>query len=258
MGITIQVGYGSIPNAIISNLADKKHLGVHTELLSDGIVDLMKKGVIDNTKKNVNRGSPWLPLPWENRRPTSTSMTTPPLSSGRSITRTTAGDRATQHMTAINSALEIDLTGQSTQSRSGRSLQRYRGQARFHEGSGPGAGGAAILAIQSTAENETVSRIVPALKRGGRGHPSQGRHSLCCFGIWHCLPPREEYPGRAHGTHSRLPTPKFKPWLIERRRKGASSTRTRPSFAGKGGEYPEELEAHRTTKKGVADSCSGR
>jgi acyl-CoA hydrolase len=55
-GDTIQVGYGSIPNAILANLYDKKHLGVHTELLSDGIVALMKKGVIDNTKKNVNRG----------------------------------------------------------------------------------------------------------------------------------------------------------------------------------------------------------
>src|SRR4030043_996111 len=50
-GETIQVGYGSIPNAILSNLYDKRHLGVHTELLTEGIVTLMKKRVIDNTKK---------------------------------------------------------------------------------------------------------------------------------------------------------------------------------------------------------------
>ena len=55
-GDTIQVGYGSLPNAILSNLEGKKHLGVHTELLSDGIVDLMKKKVIDNTQKTLNRG----------------------------------------------------------------------------------------------------------------------------------------------------------------------------------------------------------
>ncbi len=50
-GETIQVGYGSIPNAILSNLHDKQHLGIHSELLTDGVVELMKKGVIDNTRK---------------------------------------------------------------------------------------------------------------------------------------------------------------------------------------------------------------
>ncbi len=55
-GDTIQVGYGSLPNAILSNFGDKKHLGVHTELLTDGIVELMKKGVIDNSRKTLNRG----------------------------------------------------------------------------------------------------------------------------------------------------------------------------------------------------------
>jgi len=55
-GDTIQVGYGSIPNAVLSNLQNKRHLGVHTELLGDGIVDLMKRGVIDNKKKTINKG----------------------------------------------------------------------------------------------------------------------------------------------------------------------------------------------------------
>ncbi len=51
-GDTIQVGYGGLPNAVMANLFNKKHLGVHTELLSDGLVDLMKAGVIDNSRKN--------------------------------------------------------------------------------------------------------------------------------------------------------------------------------------------------------------
>jgi acyl-CoA hydrolase len=55
-GETIQVGYGTIPNAILSNLRDKKHLGVHTELLTEGIVELMNQRVIDNTKKSINPG----------------------------------------------------------------------------------------------------------------------------------------------------------------------------------------------------------
>src|SRR5512135_1442637 len=54
-GDTIQVGYGSIPNAILGHLHEKRHLGVHTELLTDGIVDLMKRGAIDNTRKDLNR-----------------------------------------------------------------------------------------------------------------------------------------------------------------------------------------------------------
>jgi len=55
-GDTIQVGYGSIPNAILSHLKDKKHLGVHTELMTDGIVELMRTGVVDNSQKDLNRG----------------------------------------------------------------------------------------------------------------------------------------------------------------------------------------------------------
>ena len=55
-GDTIQVGYGSLPNAILSNLGSKKHLGVHTELLTDGIMELMKAGVIDNSQKDIHRG----------------------------------------------------------------------------------------------------------------------------------------------------------------------------------------------------------
>ncbi len=53
-GDTIQVGYGGLPNAVMANLFNKKHLGVHTELLSDGLVDLIKAGVIDNSRKKLN------------------------------------------------------------------------------------------------------------------------------------------------------------------------------------------------------------
>jgi acyl-CoA hydrolase len=55
-GDTIQVGYGSIPNAILANLANKNDLGVHTELFSEGIADLMKRGIITNTRKTIDRG----------------------------------------------------------------------------------------------------------------------------------------------------------------------------------------------------------
>ncbi len=55
-GDTIQVGYGAMPNAIMASLTSKKHLGVHTELIADGIVELMKAGVVDNSQKTIGRG----------------------------------------------------------------------------------------------------------------------------------------------------------------------------------------------------------
>ncbi len=114
-GDTIQVGYGSIPNAILSHLCRKKHLGVHTELLTDGVVDLIKKGVVDNTMKELNRNKTVAAFCMGKRetyeyihdnpsiefRPV--SYTNNPLTIARN-----------RNVTAINSALEIDLTGQAT------------------------------------------------------------------------------------------------------------------------------------------------
>ena len=114
-GDTIQVGYGSVPNAILSHLSNRKHLGVHTELLTDGIVDLIRKGVIDNTKKELNRNKTVAAFCMGKRetyeyihdnpsiefRPV--SYTNNPLTIARN-----------RNVTAINSALEIDLTGQAT------------------------------------------------------------------------------------------------------------------------------------------------
>ena len=114
-GDTIQVGYGNLPNAILSNLSDKKHLGVHTELLSDGIVDLMKKKVIDNTKKNMNRGKTVAAF-CMGKKETYEYIHDNPSIEFRTIDYTNNPLVIAQHvhMTAINSALEIDLTGQAT------------------------------------------------------------------------------------------------------------------------------------------------
>jgi acyl-CoA hydrolase len=83
-GETIQVGYGSIPNSILSNLRDKKHLGVHSELLTDGMVTLIKDRVIDNTRKTINRGKTVAAF-CMGKKETSISMTTRPSNSGRSL-----------------------------------------------------------------------------------------------------------------------------------------------------------------------------
>jgi acyl-CoA hydrolase len=251
-GDTIQVGYGSIPNAIISNLSAKKHLGVHTELLSDGIVELMKKGVIDNTKKNVNRGKTVAAF-CMGRQETYEYIDDNPAIEFRTIDYTNNPLVIAQHnnMTAINSVLEIDLTGQATAESIGRIFYSgIGGQADFMRGAVLSRHGKAILAIQSTAENETISRIVPFLKEGAGAtlHRGDVHYVVSEYGIAYL-----------HGKNIReramelisIAHPKFRPWLIEEAKKLNFIYKDQAFIAGKGGEYPEELEAYRTTKKGL-------
>ncbi len=167
-GDTIQVGYGSVPNAILSQLSNRKHLGVHTELLSDGIVDLIRKGVIDNTKKELNRNKTVAAF-CMGKRETYEYIHDNPSIEFRPVSYTNnpltiAGNR---NVTAINSALEIDLTGQATAESIGKYFfSGIGGQADFMRGAVLSQGGKTILALQSTAENGEISRVVPFLKEG--------------------------------------------------------------------------------------------
>jgi acyl-CoA hydrolase/GNAT superfamily N-acetyltransferase len=251
-GDTIQVGYGNLPNAILSNLSDKKHLGVHTELLSDGIVDLMKKKVIDNTKKNMNRGKSVAAF-CMGKKETYEYIHDNPSIEFRTIDYTNNSLVIAQHvhMTAINSALEIDLTGQATAESLGKFFYSgIGGQADFMRGAVLAPGGKTILAILSTAENGTISRIVPFLKEGAGVtlHRGDVHYVVTEFGIAYL-----------HGKNIRerameliaIAHPKFRPWLIEEAKKQNLIYKDQAFIAGKAGEYPEELEARRTTKTGL-------
>ena len=251
-GDTIQVGYGSIPNAILSNLETKKHLGVLTELLSDGLVELMKKGVVDNTKKTVNRGKTVAAF-CMGKKETYEYIHDNPAIEFRTIDYTNNPLVIAQHnnMTAINSVLEIDLTGQATAESIGRIFYSgIGGQADFMRGAVLSRHGKAILAIQSTAENETISRIVPFLKEGAGAtlHRGDVHYVVSEYGIAYL-----------HGKNIReramelisIAHPKFRLWLIEEAKKLNFIYKDQAFIAGKGGEYPEELEAYRTTKKGL-------
>ena len=171
-GDTIQVGYGAVANAIIENLSGKKHLGVHTELFSDGIVELMKKGVIDNTKKTINRGKSVATFCMGHKETYEFIHDNPDIEF-RTIDYTNNPLVIAQHenMVAINSALEIDLSGQATAESIGKVFYSgIGGQADFMRGAFLSRNGRAILALPSTAVGESISRITPALKKG------QGRH----------------------------------------------------------------------------------
>ena len=167
-GDTIQVGYGSIPNAILKNLSGRKHLGVHTELLTDGLVDLIRAGVVDNCRKSLDRGKSIAAFCMGTARtyeflhdhPAIELRTTAYTNDPKIISLQT-------NMVAINSCLEVDLTGQATaESLGAQFYSGIGGQADFMRGAALAPGGRTILALQSTAVDQQVSRIVPQLQPG--------------------------------------------------------------------------------------------
>jgi len=251
-GDTIQVGYGGLPNAVIANLYNKRHLGIHTELLSDGLIDLIKAGVIDNSRKSLDPGKTVAAFSmgktetyeFLNDNPSILFRTIDYTNNPLNIARQT-------NMVAINSALEIDLTGQATsESIGGTFYSGIGGHQDFMRGALMVKGGRTILAMKSTAVNDTVSRIVPSLSESAGITLNRGdvRYVVTEYGIayLHGKNVRERAMSLISIAH-----PKFRTWLIEEAKKRGIIFRDQAFIPGKRGEYPENLETHRTTKTGL-------
>ncbi|MFA5352967.1 MAG: GNAT family N-acetyltransferase [Thermodesulfovibrionales bacterium] len=251
-GDTIQVGYGTIPNSILSHLRNKKHLGLHTELLTDGVVDLMKSGVIDNTRKDLNKGKSVAAF-CMGRRETYEYLHDNPAIEFRpvSYTNNPLVIARQRNMTAINSGLEIDLTGQATAESIGRFFYSgIGGQADFMRGAVLSPGGKTILALQSTAEDGEISRIVPALKEGAGVTLTRGdiHYVVTEYGIAYL-----------HGKNIReramdliaIAHPRFRQGLIDEAKSLNLIYRDQAFVAGDAGLYPEDLETYRTTRAGL-------
>ncbi|MEI7637445.1 MAG: GNAT family N-acetyltransferase [Syntrophus sp. (in: bacteria)] len=250
-GDTIQIGYGAVTNAILENLSGKKHLGVHTELFSDGIVELMKKGVIDNTRKTINRGKSVATF-CMGHEDTYEFIHDNPDIEFRTIDYTNSPLVIAQHenMVAINSALEIDLSGQATAESIGKVFYSgIGGQADFMRGAFLSRNGRAILALPSTAVGDSISRITPALKEGAGTTLIRGdiHYIVTEYGIAYI-----------HGKSIReramdliaIAHPKFRPWLVEEAKKAGLIYQDQAFIPGEKGRYPEELESYKTTKSG--------
>jgi RimJ/RimL family protein N-acetyltransferase len=250
-GDTIQVGYGAVTNAILENLSGKKHLGVHTELFSDGIVELMKKGVIDNTKKTINRGKSVATFCMGHKGTYDFIHDNPDIEF-RTIDYTNNPLVIAQHenMVAINSALEIDLSGQATAESLGKVFYSgIGGQADFMRGALLSRNGRAILALPSTAVGDSISRITPALKEGAGTTLIRGdiHYVVTEYGIAYI-----------HGKSIReramdliaIAHPNFRPWLVEEAKKAGLIYKDQAFIPGEKGRYPEELESYKTTKTG--------
>jgi RimJ/RimL family protein N-acetyltransferase/acyl CoA:acetate/3-ketoacid CoA transferase beta subunit len=251
-GDTVQVGYGSIPNAILSSLSGKKHLGIHTELLTDGIIDLIKRGVIDNTQKTINRGKTVATF-CMGKKATYEYIHDNPEIEFKTIDYTNNPLIIAQHdnMAAINSALEIDLTGQATAESIGKTFYSgIGGQADFMRGAVLSRGGKTILTVQSTAEDGKISRIVPFLKE--RAGVTLNRGDIHYLVTEHGI-------AYLHGKNVReramelisVAHPKFRQQLIEEAKKMKLIYKDQAYIGGVGGEYPEYLETFRTTKSGL-------
>ena len=167
-GSTIQAGIGKIPNAILYGLADKKDLGVHTEMFSDGLIDLIESGVVNNSQKTFHPGKILTTFCIGTRRLYDYIDNNPmfefhPVDYNSSPINIAKNEK----MVAINTALEVDITGQVCADSLGyRIYSGIGGQADFIRGAALAPQGKPIIALPSTAQGGMVSRIVPHLSEG--------------------------------------------------------------------------------------------
>lgn len=175
-GATLQMGIGAIPDAVLFYLNNHKNLGIHTEMFSDGVIPLIEKGIINCSKKTLLPGKIVTSFvigssklfqyihdnPLVEMRPT--EFVNDPFTIARNI-----------KMTAINSAIQVDLTGQVCADSIGYSFfSGFGGQVDFIRGSARAIKGRPIIALPSTAKRGELSRIVPHLDEGAGVTTSRG------------------------------------------------------------------------------------
>jgi 4-hydroxybutyrate CoA-transferase len=215
-GAVIQTGIGGIPDAVLPLLMDRKDLGVHSELVSDGVIPLIEAGVLTGARKNFKPrkiilgfalGTEHL-FEFVDNNPIfefhPTAYTNDPLLIARN-----------DNMIAINSALQVDLTGQVCSDSIGNLFYSgIGGQVDFLRGASRSKGGKPIIAISSTAKHETISRIVPMLAPGAGVVTSRGlvRYVVTEYGVayLHGKSIRERAKALIEIAH-----PRFRPELYE-------------------------------------------
>jgi acyl-CoA hydrolase len=166
-GATLQTGIGSIPDAVLASLSNHKGLGLHTEMFSDGIIPLVEKGIITNQHKRKHRGRSVTSFLLGSRKLYDFVDDNPSvIGLGIDYVNDTSIIRTNPKVTAINSAIEVDITGQVCSDSIGTyHYSGVGGQMDFMRGAALSEGGKPIIALPSiTAKG--ISRIVPTLKPG--------------------------------------------------------------------------------------------
>lgn len=166
-GSTLQMGIGSIPDAVLASLQNHKNLGVHTEMFSDGLIDLLEKGIVNNSKKRIHPNRTVASFLFGSRRLYDFVDDNPNIAMlDCAYVNDTAVIRRNPNVVAINSAIEVDLTGQVCADSIGtRQYSGVGGQMDFIRGASLSPGGKPMIALPASTRRGD-SRIVPFLKQG--------------------------------------------------------------------------------------------
>ncbi|MBW7900071.1 MAG: acetyl-CoA hydrolase/transferase family protein [Rhodocyclaceae bacterium] len=177
-GATLQIGYGGIPDAVVMQLTDKHDLGVHTEMVGDGIMTLVEAGVVTNRRKNYHRGKMLATFAlgskklyrFMHRNPSlemhPVDFTNDPFLAGQN-----------DNLHAINATMQVDMVGQcGSESLGFKPYSGTGGQADFVRAANRSNGGKAFIVLPSTAKENSISRIVPTLTPGT--HVTTGKNDV--------------------------------------------------------------------------------
>ena len=167
-GATLQLGIGGIPDAVLRQLRDRRDLGIHTEMVSDGVMDLLEAGVVTGRRKTLHPGKVIATFLLGTERLYDFAHNNPVFEiHPTDYTNDPFVIAGNEHIVAVNSAIEVDLTGQVCSDSIGyRIYSGFGGQVDFIRGAARAEGGVPIIALPSTAKGGELSRIVPSLKEG--------------------------------------------------------------------------------------------
>jgi acyl-CoA hydrolase/RimJ/RimL family protein N-acetyltransferase len=251
-GATLQVGIGGIPNAVLRALAGHHDLGLHTEMFSDGVIDLVEQGVMTGARKSLNPGKLIASFVMGTRRLYDFVRENPrvelhPIEYVNDPLVIARNDC----LAAINTALEIDLTGQvCSDSMGDRFYSGIGGQVDFIRGAARSRGGKPIIALPSTAADGEVSRIVPQLSHGAGVVTTRGdvHFVVTEYGIAYL-----------HGKTVRqraieliqIAHPKFRPWLLAQAKHRRLVYRDQVEPEVRTSAYPAKYEFNLVTRDGM-------
>jgi len=242
-GSTLQLGIGTIPDAVLHFLHDRRDLGVHTEMFSDGVIALVEKGVITNKRKTFHRGKMIASFVLGSRKLYDFIDNNPMIAFyPTEYTNDPFNVAKNDKMISINSAIELDLTGQICADSLGEMFYSgIGGQVDFVRGASRSHGGKAIIALPSTAKDESISRIVPTLKPGAGVVTSRGdvQYVVTEHGVayLHGKTIRERALSLIQIAH-----PKFRPWLLSEAKQRHLVYADQIELPVSTPVYPEELE----------------
>lgn len=186
-GNTLQLGIGGIPDAVLASLANRRDLGVHTEMVSDGVMEAIEKGIITGARKTFHPYKVVITFALGTTRlydfidnnPNFEAHPTDYVNHPFNVSRN-------DNMIAINSAIEVDITGQVCSDSIGTLIYSgFGGQVDFIRGAAHSKGGKPIIALPSTAKDGEMSRIVPFLKKGAGVVTTRGdvRYVVTEYGV---------------------------------------------------------------------------